>query len=61
MERHRNDKTQIFITKLPLTVTKEEVEDLFDRYGNILNIDIKKSYVFVVSTFPNPFYELLAN
>lgn len=25
-----------------------EVEDLFDRYGNILNIDIKKTFAFVV-------------
>ena len=39
---------QIFVTKLPLDVTRQEIEDLFDRYGNILDVHIKKSYVFVV-------------
>lgn len=48
MERDTGAKTQIFITKLPMNVTKMEVEDLFDRYGNILNIDIKKAFAFVV-------------
>lgn len=45
------EETQIFITKLPLKVTKEEVEDLFDRYGKIENIIIKDTYVFVVIFF----------
>ena len=47
-EEAKKKGTIIFITKLPLTVTKEEVEDLFDRYGKIVTISIKKTYVFVV-------------
>jgi RNA recognition motif-containing protein len=43
-------KHQIFVTKLPLSVTKKEIEDLFDRYGTIVEVSIKKNFAFVVIT-----------
>lgn len=55
-KRKESDETQIFITKLPLKVTKEEVEDLFDRYGKIVNIVIKDTYVFVVNSISSSIY-----
>lgn len=39
---------QVFVAKLPAKVTKKDLEDLFDRYGNIVDINIKKNFAFVV-------------
>lgn len=43
-----NTAKQIFVAKLPTNVTRKDLEHLFDRYGNITEINIKKNFAFIV-------------
>merc|ERR1712110_146910 len=38
---------QIFVTKLPRDSTREDLRDLFRKYGKIREISIKRGYAFV--------------
>jgi len=49
-QNKENKGNVVFVTKLPLDVTKKEVEEVFDRFGQITDISIKKSFTFVVGT-----------
>lgn len=39
--------TQIFVTKLSRDTTRDDLRDLFRKYGKIREISIKRSYAFV--------------
>lgn len=36
------EKTRIFIKDLPETVTQEDLESAFIKYGNVISVEIKK-------------------
>ena len=38
---------QIFVTKLPRDTTRDDLKDLFRKYGKIREISIKRGYAFV--------------
>ena len=40
--------TQIFIAKLPKEAAEEDLRDMFNSYGDIKSIIIKRGYAFVV-------------
>lgn len=44
-----NNAKQVFVAKLPVKVTKKELEHLFDRYGNVVDVNIKKNFAFIVA------------
>ena len=41
------DTSQLFVTKLPRNVSREELRDLFKEYGKIKEITVKRTYGFV--------------
>merc|ERR1712226_358940 len=41
------DKTQIFVAKLPTHIDSEGLQDLFEKFGSIRAIDVKKGYAFI--------------
>ena len=41
MYRSNNNNSRIYIGNLPEDVRSREVEDIFDKYGKILDVDIK--------------------
>lgn len=45
---------QIFVTKLPRDTTKEELQKLFEEFGKIRDVTMKRTYGFVVYAPPNP-------
>lgn len=42
-----SDLNQIFVTKLPRNVSREELKDLFKDYGKIREVTVKRTYGFV--------------
>jgi len=38
---------QIFVTKLPRDTTREDLRELFRKYGKIREISVKRGYAFV--------------
>lgn len=41
-------KTQIFVTKLPRDISKEDLKSLFSKFGDIKDVTLKGGYGFVV-------------
>ena len=44
--------TKLYIGNLPEDTDKPELEDMFSKYGKIVEFDILKDYGFIVSSYP---------
>ena len=64
MSRANNSDSRIYIGNLPDDVRPREVEDIFSKYGKIVNVDIKlgrggRGPAFAFMEFEDPRYVAL--
>ncbi len=49
-------RTKLFVKNFPRSATSAVLQDVFDKYGNIVEFEIIKDYAFVVSFFSLDFF-----
>ena len=47
-QKSDEDNPKIYIAKIPIDIEKRDIEDLFDKFGRIADIQIKKRFAFIV-------------